>query len=140
MPYPIQESISNLLNKLVGKVKGYFLDGMNYISDEGNSYILGEDVLTPVLDELVNNVGILDSYKISGTEVSLVFDVDVFKDNMEGAGYRDMEYDEQQAIEDIKSDPSGNLSSFVNLYGIKVDPYSYANEEEPEDFMPVEDF
>ena len=120
-------SLEALLDRLVGKIKGYEQYGTTYEDDEGNYWIDGADIL----DRQLENSPLLASYKISGETVHLTFDLRAVHEFMEGSGFRAMDYLEQDARDDVQEDPVGLLAKAYREYGDRVSPYDFVQEVEP---------
>jgi len=127
----VDMSVSEFLNRWIGKIKGYDRDkgGVSYYSDnmDDNYYFIrGERLIEALLDKL----GVYLRYDIKDERVILDFDPRAVRSFMRDSGYRDMDYSIPEAKDDISDSWEYILSSLIREFEIRIDPYSYTEYDE----------
>lgn len=123
---PTEEAVKYL----VGKVRGYSRNGVWYDQEDGEPYTIDGKI---VLENILNEMREVLDVEIGDEDTEVEVDVASIWDFLSSSGYRDMGYSEEEAEQDIEQDILGILGLIKHEYEIKVDPYAFAKENEPEE-------
>jgi len=134
----VEESTEELITKLVGKIKGYYQNGTYYEHDDGYASINGTQLLKAILRDIPKEY--LIYYDVGDTITTLIISVLNIMDFLDTSGYAAYDIDEngftdeemKSAAEDIENNPAGTLMAIQHEFQIRIDPYSYAVENDQE--------
>jgi hypothetical protein len=112
---------------LIGEIRGFDLEpgGMYYHADGAGS-IDGVAMLLALLEQIPGVEHVVSTS--DATEVTI--STSAVKTFMSQSGYRAMDYDENDAMEDLAADPIGILSSMRSEFSVRVNPKDFFKEAE----------
>lgn len=110
-----------LIDNLVGKIDGYYLNGFYYEHNRDDISIDGREVLEEILEKMTKD------FEVGDQKTKIIMDASQLYEYM---NYGSVGYSVEDANEDFIEDPIGVLFGMKKSLGSQVNPYTY--EKEPE--------